>query len=162
MDCIRTSYQARSGSQRKEGLNILPSFLLSLLFAIPAVPHQIPNLIDVAEAQEPAPVAVVSLTTREEMEAYIRKEYPQRAERVIQVIDCESDFNPQAINRNDPNGGSKGLGQFQDATFVRYSKLVGINSADVWNPKDSIDTVIYMFKIGAQSQWSCYNLLYGV
>lgn len=119
-------------------------------------------MVNVAIAAEPPPEVALSLTTREEMEAYIRKEYPQRAEEIIKVIACESDFNPQAINRNDPNGGSKGLGQFQDATFVRYSKLAGINSADVWNPKDSIDTVIYMFKIGAQSQWSCYNLLYGV
>ncbi|MBT9167845.1 MAG: hypothetical protein DDT19_01188 [Syntrophomonadaceae bacterium] len=78
------------------------------------------------------------------------------------VLFCESSMNPKAWNKQDPNGGSKGIAQFQDATFAYYSKLAGISDGDVWNPEHALSTMSYMFSIGEQSQWSCYNLLYGV
>jgi hypothetical protein len=36
----------------------------------------------------------ISLSTREEMETYIIREYPVYAQDMIRVIECESDFNP--------------------------------------------------------------------
>lgn len=75
------------------------------------------------------------------------------------TLECESSLNPEAFNKNDPNGGSKGVAQFQDSTFAYYAKQMGKVNADVWNYKDSIDVAAYMFSKGLQNHWSCYKII---
>lgn len=76
------------------------------------------------------------------------------------TLKCESKLNPQMWNKADPNGGSKGIAQFQPATFARYSKLAGVTDANVWDASDSIEVAAYMFSKGQQHQWTCYRLLF--
>lgn len=151
MDSIRPHYEARSGCQRTEGLTILPSFLISLLFAIPAVPHEIPNLINVAEAQETSH-EVVSLTTREEIEAYTLREYPARAQEVISVIQCESNFDIHA--EGDMRNGeytSFGLIQLNLPAHPDVTREMALD------PEWSLTYIIREFKAGREEQWSCYK-----
>lgn len=77
------------------------------------------------------------------------------------TIKCESGFNPKAHNKSDPYGGAKGVGQFLQGTFNRYSVLAGIEDGDVWRADDSIHTMAYMFQTGNQHQWTCWRNLYG-
>ena len=113
------------------------------------MPHEIPNLISVAEAQETAPVAVVSLTTREEMEAYIRGEYPAQAERIIKVIACESDFNPLAEG---DNSRSFGLAQ------IHLPAHPDITKAQATDPRFALDWTIKEWKAGNENMWTCTRL----
>lgn len=83
------------------------------------------------------------------------------AEEFMKVAECESNLNEKAWNKSDPNTGSKGVFQFQDATFAHYSKEAGIDTPDVWNPWDNIETAAYMFSKGQQKQWSCYKIHFG-
>lgn len=110
---------------------------------------QIPNLINVAEAQETAPIAVVSLTTREEMEGYILRESPEQGERIIKVIECESSFNNEAIG---DNGNSYGLIQIHRPSHPELSLET------IKNVQWELDYIISEFKAGNQNQWSCYRL----
>lgn len=80
-------------------------------------------------------------------------------EPLLVVSKCESSFNPQAINRNDPNGGSKGLMQFQQATFTTYATILQIPVPDIWNVEQQAQVSAYMFSQGLQSQWACSRLL---
>lgn len=61
------------------------------------MPHEIPNLISVAEAQETAPVAVVSLTTLEERRAYVVEQATKHGipvERALHVLENEGGYFP--------------------------------------------------------------------
>lgn len=78
---------------------------------------------------------------------------------LLRVMKCESGGNPKAYNGKDPNGGSRGLFQFQTATFERYSKEVGIKNPDIWDIQQQIQIASHMFKQKQQGQWSCYKLI---
>lgn len=82
-------------------------------------------------------------------------------ERFSKVIFCESNYNPKALNSNDPYGGSRGVGQFLQPTFDYYKVKAGLPEGDLWNYKDSIEVMGYMWSINQQSQWSVYRILYG-
>lgn len=113
-----------------------------------------------ALAQQLPPI-IFSTSTAEDIITSYAIHYGIPAQSLIKTLKCESGFNKDAINLNDPNGGSKGVAQFQDATFAKYSKLAGLTKANVWNPLDSIQVAAYMFSIGQQHQWSCFNEIYG-
>lgn len=91
----------------------------------------------------------ISLTTREEMEVYIRAEYPKRAERMIEVIDCESDFNPEAVG---DNGTSFGLAQIHRPAHPQYSL------ENIKDPKWAIDFMNEQWEAGRERMWSCYSM----
>lgn len=86
-------------------------------------------------------------------------QYNVSAEVMNKVLFCESRFNPNAYNKNDPNGGSFGIAQFQKTTFEHYSKKAGIENGDYYNPDDSIKTMAYMFSLKQENQWSCYRII---
>lgn len=77
------------------------------------------------------------------------------------VMWCESSNNPNAHNKNDPNGGSFGIMQFQTATFYSYAKKIKIENPDIHNVEQQILVASYMFSIGQAKQWSCYKLVTG-
>ena len=87
--------------------------------------------------------------------------YRLDTERFSKVIFCESGYNPKALNSSDPYGGSRGVGQFLQPTFDHYKKLAGLPDGDVWNYKDSIEVMGYMWSINQQRQWSVWRILYG-
>lgn len=74
------------------------------------------------------------------------------------VISCESSFKEGAWNKKDPHGGAKGIAQFLQPTFNRYSKEVGIENTDIWNTEHQLETMAYMFSIGQAKQWTCYKM----
>lgn len=116
----------------------------------------------------PAEAAIISSTTVEYssttaplvLEAFAYR-YGIDANEFRKVAECESHLNEKAWNKLDPNTGSKGVFQFQDATFAHYSKEVGIVNPDVFNPWHNIETAAYMFSKGEQKQWTCYRKLFG-
>lgn len=77
------------------------------------------------------------------------------------TIQCESRFKATAWNKEDPNGGSKGVAQFQQSTFDKWSVEAGIKDGDIWDSYQAIDTAAYMFSKGQQRQWSCYHIVTG-
>jgi soluble lytic murein transglycosylase-like protein len=129
-------------------LNILSISLLALINAQVYLPPQAPNL----------PV-IASSTPQTIIHTYAVK-YGVNEKDLTDVIRCESNFNPQAINKSDPNGGSHGISQFQTATFNSWSVKAGIENGDPYNPDNAIQTMAYMFSKGQQSQWSCWQIVH--
>jgi len=74
---------------------------------------------------------------------------------ILCLIECESEGNPDAWNKKDPNGGSKGILQFQEPTFYHYAKEVGIKNPDIWNPEQQIEVATYLFSENKQYLWTC-------
>lgn len=74
------------------------------------------------------------------------------------TIDCESTWNPNAFNPNDPNG-SRGIAQFQSPTFYYYAKQLGLYKPDIWNPFTQIEVMSFMWSRGLAYHWSCWNNL---
>ncbi len=79
---------------------------------------------------------------------------------MTETIRCESGFKRKAWNKTDPHGGAKGIGQFLQPTFDSYSKKAGISDGDVWDIKDSLQTMAYMFSIGQAKQWTEWRRLF--
>lgn len=75
------------------------------------------------------------------------------------VIQCESGWNPKAINLKDPEGGSKGILQFQQSTFDYFAKDLGLKDPDIWNPYQQIEVATLMWSRELESRWSCYKKL---
>lgn len=91
----------------------------------------------------------------------VATKYHLDQESFSKVIFCESHYDPIAWNKQDPYGGSRGVGQFLQRTFDHYKVLAGLPDGDVWNPSDAIEVVGYMWSIHQQSQWSVCRILYG-
>lgn len=74
---------------------------------------------------------------------------------ILCLIECESGGDPYAWNKKDPNGGSKGILQFQEPTFYQYAKEVGIRNPDIWNPEQQIEVATYLLSENKQYLWTC-------
>lgn len=109
-------------------------------------------MVHVAEAAQTPIVEVASLTTREEMEAYIIRESPRQAQEIIDTIACESDFLPTATG---DHGMSHGLIQLHQPSHPKIS----VETAE--DPKWALDYIISEFKASREEQWSCWRKLYG-
>lgn len=94
-----------------------------------------------------------------ELVAKYALQYNVSQETILKVIACESGNNPNAWNKNDPNGGSKGIAQFQETTFYGYAKEIGITNPDIWNFDQQIEVMGYMISIGKLNHWSCARIL---
>ena len=103
------------------------------------------------EAQEPAPIPKV-------IDHYARvfKVNPQSLK---DVMICESGGNFRAFNKSDPNGGSRGLYQFQPRTWEVFSKEAQLENPDIWNPNHQILVTAWAFSKDRQSHWSCAKKL---
>lgn len=73
------------------------------------------------------------------------------------TLECESNFDPKAHNKSDPQGGAKGIAQFLQPTFDHYAPLAGVENGDPFNPEDAIRTMSFMFSIGEAKQWTCWH-----
>ena len=74
------------------------------------------------------------------------------------IAKCESQFNPLAWNKSDPNGGSRGPLQFQEKTFYGFAKKYNIDNPDIWNPYQQVNLFVYMVRDGLKSHWSCTKI----
>lgn len=83
------------------------------------------------------------------MEAYIRREYPEQASRIIKVVDCESSFNTLAEG---DNSRSFGLVQIHLPAHPTVSK------AQATDPKFALDFIIKEWRAGHESMWTCTRL----
>jgi Transglycosylase SLT domain len=134
---------------------------------IPAVIFLAPT----AQASAPAPTAaetqalvvqeVKELTVKEKVDLYADKYHVSRSE-MHATINCESGYKQSAFNKTDPHGGAIGIGQFLRPTFDRYSKMAGIENADIHNIDHQLETMAYMFSLGksGKDQWTCHRNLY--
>jgi hypothetical protein len=80
-------------------------------------------------------------------------------ETMTKIIACESSYNPRAWNKNDPNGGSMGIAQFQTATFYGHAKELKIPNPDIWDTEQQIQVMAYMISKGKARHWTCARTL---
>ena len=86
-----------------------------------------------------------------------------------QLIDCESQGNPKAVNWNDAKitgYPSRGILQFQEPTFLNEGKLYGLLPADftlkesnmlINNPELQKEIARNMLRDGKLKQWGCHT-----
>ena len=79
---------------------------------------------------------------------------------LYKVAQCESNLVPTAWNKSDPNGGSKGILQFNFSTFSHYADILNIKNKDIWSISQQIQVAAYMQSIGQLGQWSCAHKLH--
>jgi len=94
-------------------------------------------------------------TIREYINKYA-EEYGVSSSSMWRVMMCESSGNKDAINLRDPNGGSKGLFQFQPQTYKLWAEEIG-ETRDIWDAEAQIKVTAYAFSKGRQSAWSCWK-----
>jgi len=95
-------------------------------------------------------------------QGYIRqyaKEYGVSQDELLSVSKCESGFKPDAWNKLDPNGGSKGIFQFQEKTFYSYAKILNIENPNIWDIEQQSKVASYMFSNNLKGQWSCSRII---
>lgn len=90
------------------------------------------------------------------IDAYAAK-YGILARPFLETGACESGLRADAINPTDGHGGSRGVFQFQTATFNKYKSAAGVPDGDVFDPLDNIQVAAYMFSIGEMRQWTCFR-----
>jgi len=79
------------------------------------------------------------------------------------TIQCESSWIENNVNKNDPNGGSFGLAQFQIPTFKQFcinKYHLSDSLDDIMNPQIQIECAEKMFNEGLGHHWTCYRKLY--
>lgn len=89
--------------------------------------------------------------------SFYAKKYGVDEIKMVKIANCESEFNITAHNKQDPEGGSIGLFQFQPSTFERYSKELG-ETLDIWSYNDQAKVTAYMISKGQIGQWSCAKI----
>lgn len=82
---------------------------------------------------------MASFSGKDDILPYIQENYPEKADLLINLIDCESGFNN---DRCGDSGLSCGVLQYKQATFDFYCK------GDRINPKDQIDCALDMIDKG--------------
>lgn len=73
------------------------------------------------------------------------------------VMWCESSNNPNAVG---DGGRARNVMQFHKPTFEYFSSMLG-EELDYNSYKDQIKLAAYMFSIGKQGHWTCYNKVLG-
>lgn len=109
------------------------------------------KLIPVAKAE------VLSL--QQEIINYIismAQEYNVRSDVMLRVAKCESNYNPNAYNPKDPNGGSWGLFQFQKPTFKMFAVESKMNWLEIENWKHQTELASWSFANGKEQHWACW------
>jgi hypothetical protein len=80
---------------------------------------------------------------------------------ICAVIECESGFNPMAINKNKDKGGNitsidYGLCQYNDYWYSQKMKLITTRDA-LYDPEKSVRLMIKRYRQGFLKDWVCYN-----
>ena len=132
--------------------------ILILLLSLHKATAESPNKKIVGESVEIVD-ATEYMTVREGVDFYADKWGVSR--KVMHfVVKCESDYNPKAYNGNDKHKnsvGSHGAGQYAKETFDTFSKEMGLENGDPYNPNHALDVMGYMLSKGLGRHWSCFN-----
>ena len=83
----------------------------------------------------------------------MRETFPEDSHTAIAIVQCESNFNPKAINRNNPDGSTDG-GLFQiNSVHDQTLKEMGL---DKFNPEDAAKFARYLYdQRGGWQDWVC-------
>lgn len=76
------------------------------------------------------------------------------------VVNCESGYNYKAVNWSDSHAlsqGSHGVAQFSRETFLGFSKTMGKDYDDIYNPEQALDVMAWAISKGYGSHWTCYR-----
>ena len=84
--------------------------------------------------------------------SYISVKYSLSYDKLMDTIECESNFRYDAKN---PHSTASGVAQFIDGTWKLYCK------GDKSSAKDQLTCLGEMFNKGLEHHWECYNRLYG-
>lgn len=76
---------------------------------------------------------------------------------LLRIANCESGYNPRAVNKGYYAGGGhpSGLFQYIPDTWSRYSSKLGKPGYDIWNYQHQAEVTAYAFSIGGASEWEC-------
>lgn len=122
-----------------------------------------PQSLSIAHAEDLPPLCNGRECLEQMVDTYAQ-EYGVSAEKIGAVIQCESGWNPNAVNWQDSHAtseGSHGISQFAKPTIEMYGKKIGMVNPDPYNPEQAIEVMAYMFSIGEAKQWTCYTKIYG-
>lgn len=86
---------------------------------------------------------------------YYSKLYNTNYDTVSKVIQCESKFNPNAVG---DGGRSRGIGQFQEPTFNRLSRLMS-EELDYNSQHDQIKLLTWSIANGHGREWTAYRCI---
>lgn len=100
------------------------------------------------------PVEEKQLTVIDMADKYAMQ-YGVDASVLKKVMYCESQNKPNPKGYND-GGRAFGIMQFHKQTFQGYSKKLG-EDLDYYSYHDQIKLAAYMFSIGQQRHWTCYD-----
>lgn len=83
--------------------------------------------------------------------------YGVPVERLLRIAKCESGYNPKAVNRGYYAGGGNpsGLFQYLPSTFRSYSKMAGLENADIWDYEAQAHVTAWAFANGKSGAWEC-------
>lgn len=104
----------------------------------PAPPAPVP----VPPAPAPAPGNITTIITN----AAVR--YGQSPSAMIAVAQCESSFNPNAVN---PSSGASGLFQFLPSTW----RTTPYANSNIFDPYASANAAGWMWSVGRRGEWAC-------
>lgn len=81
-------------------------------------------------------------------------EYKVSTDYAIRLAACESNFNPEAYNPKDPQGGAHGLYQYLRPTWNKWQKESGIKG-NIYDWRAQIEITMWGLSKGRQNSW--YN-----
>ena len=79
------------------------------------------------------------------------------------VMECESGGNQNAWNKKDPNGGSRGIFQYQLQTWERYTKLYE-EEMEINSSINQVKLTAFIFNKypSERKAWACYFKVRGI
>lgn len=102
------------------------------------------------------PPSQITLTPREVANKYAEQHNLDK-DLFAKVINCESSFNPNAINRNEPNKVlSVGILQYQEPSFNYLEKEFG-EDLDFYSYNDQLKLGAWSMANGKGNNWSCWR-----
>lgn len=105
----------------------------------------IPNLVGFSEVRTRS----IKLTTNELITQY-SNEYNVNEKLVRDIIHCESNFNPNAINKEAVIGEDVGL--FQLNSYYWQEVMAGMGW-DIYNKEDNIEAGVWLLSVSGKDPW---------
>lgn len=133
-------------------------FGLALVFCIlipkasAQAPHIVYSVSDMA-LEAPKQAVEVVLESRSDIEAYARQKSGEagvNADLVLKTIQCESQYNPEAVG---DQGRSFGLAQ------IFLPAHPDVTKEQALDPKFAVDFMVNNFADGKGALWTCYRML---